>query len=252
MCKLCLALCCWNKTFSINVSGWQHVFLQNLDTVYCSALTCRNVQIIRVMCTTAVQTPSFHFIWVHLKWPEAQRRQQNVWILWFGGLSLMGHLQFTLWKQSWRIYLSLLTVSQHAFAVEVFAGAESVLLPCRIDFVPHVSIVSWSRRDLSPSTVHKCVRTGDELKDQNQRYNHRTSMRTDALRTGDLSLTLKKPHISDSGTYTCTVREYGQDRTLKEVPLQVKGTSNYCTVTLQKCSKGQVIYISCEHLGLRS
>lgn len=129
---------------------------------------------------------------------------------------------------NWSFNLSsLLVVSQHVFAVEVFAGAESVLLPCHIDFVPHVTLVLWSRRDLSQTTVHMRVGTGDELKDQNQRYHHRTSMRTDALRTGNFSLILKKPCISDSGTYICTVTNYGTEQILHQERLEFKGMSRY-------------------------
>lgn len=110
------------------------------------------------------------------------------------------------------------SVSQHASAVELYEGELFVLLPCEFPtFELDSPTVVWSRSDLSPPTVHQLQ--GDELKDPNQRYSGRTSMKTDALETGDLSLNLTNLHLSDSATYTCSVRSFR----LRDVPLQVKG-----------------------------
>ncbi|CAI5682781.1 unnamed protein product [Oreochromis niloticus] len=113
-------------------------------------------------------------------------------------------------------------VSHQVFTVEVYEGAESVLLPCHIPFVSGPTTVVWSRYDLNPPTVHQRQQKQDELTDQNQRYRDRTSMKTDALQTGDFSLTLRKPHIFDSSNYTCTIRVTGEEPRLTDVQLQVK------------------------------
>uniref|UniRef100_A0A669DT06 Ig-like domain-containing protein n=1 Tax=Oreochromis niloticus TaxID=8128 RepID=A0A669DT06_ORENI len=94
--------------------------------------------------------------------------------------------------------------------VEVDSGMESVQLPCKTS----VQL---------PPTVHQRQRQGDELKDQNQRYSGRTSMKTDALETGDLSLNLTDLQLSDSATYTCSIRDFGRELRQSDVQLQVKG-----------------------------
>ncbi|KAL4008981.1 hypothetical protein ACER0C_002833 [Sarotherodon galilaeus] len=113
-------------------------------------------------------------------------------------------------------------VSHQVFTVQVYEGTESVLLPCHIPFVSGPTTGVWSRYDLSPPTVHQRQQEEDELTDQNQRYRDRTSMKTDALQTGDFSLTLRKPHIFDSSNYTCTIRVTGEEPRLTDVQLQVK------------------------------
>ncbi|XP_025761643.1 polymeric immunoglobulin receptor isoform X2 [Oreochromis niloticus] len=128
-----------------------------------------------------------------------------------------------------KMIVLLLLISQHASGVEVYEGAESVLLPCRVQTdVSRSSIAAvWDRDGLSDKKVH--LRTqksddldeGDDLSGQSDLYQNRTSMRVDALQTGDLSLTLKNPTVSDSGTYTCIYRKEGQDQNRTEVQLKV-------------------------------
>uniref|UniRef100_A0A3Q0TER4 Ig-like domain-containing protein n=1 Tax=Amphilophus citrinellus TaxID=61819 RepID=A0A3Q0TER4_AMPCI len=135
--------------------------------------------------------------------------------------------------------MGFLLNTQHAVLCLIYRPPEahtgfrgdSFILPCQFDtFRLEDPSVVWSRSDLSPPTVHQRQLQGDELKEQNQRYSGRTSMKTDALETGDLSLNLTDLQLSDSATYTCSVREYGDERRIGDVQLQVKGQQQIPTV----------------------
>lgn len=119
----------------------------------------------------------------------------------------------------------LSSVSQRASAVEVYEGEESVLLPCQVpdDVAKDATAAVWDRKELSIPTVHVRLQSGDDFKEQNDHYTNRTSMFAEALQTGNLTLTLKNPTFSDSGTYTCTTRKYGRDQSKTYVDLKVTG-----------------------------
>ncbi|XP_030608307.1 uncharacterized protein LOC115796168 [Archocentrus centrarchus] len=120
------------------------------------------------------------------------------------------------------VFVFLLRVSQHASGVEVYGGDKSVLLPCQLPAPSKEGVVVWRRNDLNPAIIHVLTEEGDNLADQNKHYTKRTSIQMDALQTGDLSLTLRNPTFSDSGTYTCTTRKHGEKLNQTEVQLQVK------------------------------
>ncbi|CAI5669965.1 unnamed protein product [Oreochromis niloticus] len=126
------------------------------------------------------------------------------------------------------VFVILLHVSQHALAlvVEVNEGEEYVLLPCQYSgIIPEANpTVTWTRNDLDLKSVHLRREGGDDLTGQNQRYSRRTSMRSDALDTGDFSLSLRKPEVYDSGNYTCTLSygNHGVERRLTDIELEVK------------------------------
>ncbi|XP_030578966.1 NLR family CARD domain-containing protein 3-like [Archocentrus centrarchus] len=124
------------------------------------------------------------------------------------------------------VFVILLHVSQHALAVlvEVNEGEESVLLPCLYSgFIPEDDpTVMWTRSDLDPKSVHLLREGGDDLRGQNQRYSGRTSVRSDALDSGDFSLTLRNPQLTDSSSYTCSITDRRGEQRLRDIQLQVK------------------------------
>ncbi|XP_039458903.1 butyrophilin subfamily 1 member A1-like [Oreochromis aureus] len=117
-------------------------------------------------------------------------------------------------------------VSQHdlTMLLEVNKGVESVLLPCQYSgIIPEINpIVMWTRYDLNPKSVHLQREGGDDLGEQNQHYRGRTSMRPDALDTGDFSLTLRNPELTDSGNYTCSLADIREELRWMDIQLEVK------------------------------
>ncbi|XP_039459249.1 uncharacterized protein LOC120434847 [Oreochromis aureus] len=121
--------------------------------------------------------------------------------------------------------LLLINISQYALAVvvEVNEGERSVLLPCQYSGItPEDPTMMWTRNDLDPNSVHLQRDGRDDLRGQNQRYSRRTSMRRDALNTLDFSLTLRKPQLTDSGNYTCSISFGREELRLTVIQLQVK------------------------------
>lgn len=111
-----------------------------------------------------------------------------------------------------------------AVAVEVYEGAESVVLPCPVHHRnrTYLSVV-WRREDLNPPTVHYKEQRNDRKNNQNQQYRNRTLVSDPLQQQGAASLTLIKPRVNDSGTYTCILRSLGTELNRTEVQLLVKG-----------------------------
>uniref|UniRef100_A0A3B4UNZ1 Ig-like domain-containing protein n=1 Tax=Seriola dumerili TaxID=41447 RepID=A0A3B4UNZ1_SERDU len=122
------------------------------------------------------------------------------------------------------VCVSLYVFSQHALGVEVYEGAESVLLPCQVSVsVSKDSTVVWNREEFNSRKVHVYQNGSDRPEEQNQVYRDRTEMKEDPLRTGDLSLTLKHPTERDRYNYTCRVYKDGDFLRGTRVFLNVKG-----------------------------
>ncbi|XP_032411803.1 uncharacterized protein LOC116715500 [Xiphophorus hellerii] len=105
-----------------------------------------------------------------------------------------------------------------ATQVKVDPWAKSVLLLCKTSvYLPGGARVEW--RDGENKTVCVYPNGSDDLEEQN--LTSRTRMNDNPLKTKDLSLTLERPSVADSGIYTCRVRK-GVILMMKRVHLQVK------------------------------
>ncbi|XP_032412093.1 NLR family CARD domain-containing protein 3-like [Xiphophorus hellerii] len=104
--------------------------------------------------------------------------------------------------------------------VKVDPWVKSVLLPCRTSvYLPGGSRVEW--RDGENKLVHVYLKGSDDPEEQN--LTSRTRMGKEPLKTKDLSLTLDRPSVADSGIYTCRVSiRKGVTLMMKRVHLQVK------------------------------
>ncbi|MEQ2186627.1 hypothetical protein GOODEAATRI_030509, partial [Goodea atripinnis] len=107
--------------------------------------------------------------------------------------------------------------------VEVEEGAESVLLPFTTTLdLPGDAKVEWM--DSKNKKVHVYKNGSDKPDEQDQFYRNRTKMNEDLLKTGDLSLVLRRPTKRDSGEYRCGV--YSKNiRRRKTVHLTVKAAT---------------------------
>lgn len=107
--------------------------------------------------------------------------------------------------------------------VKAAEGQQSVLLPCKTRTHLHPNAtVEWRRVDRDV-VVHMYPNHQELPARQDETYQNRTEMMENALKTGDLSLTLSRPFRTDSGLYVCTVLKDGHKVKQKVVSLYVKG-----------------------------
>lgn len=120
------------------------------------------------------------------------------------------------------VILVVFYVSHHAMGQDVMVqvGTESVSLQCSKSLnMDNAPSVVWKK---GSEIVHTRVKQGDDLRKQSPQFKGRTQMKPDALQTGNLTLTLFRPTLNDTGTYTC---EAAEDTTVVEwtsVKLTVK------------------------------
>ncbi|XP_042368690.1 butyrophilin subfamily 3 member A3-like [Plectropomus leopardus] len=87
----------------------------------------------------------------------------------------------------------------------VAAVGDDVILPCHLKPAMDVTaeLLEWKRSDQNPRFVH-VWRYGQDLEHvKNPSYSGRTSLFTDELKRGNISLKLSKVRLSDQGIYHC-------------------------------------------------
>ncbi|XP_042372601.1 myelin-oligodendrocyte glycoprotein-like, partial [Plectropomus leopardus] len=90
---------------------------------------------------------------------------------------------------------------------------DDAVLPCHLETATDATHLTaeWTRSDLDPRFVY-FRRDGVEFQqEQNPLYTGRTSLSTNKLKFGDISLKLSKVRLSDAGTYRCLVPKSGTE-----------------------------------------
>ncbi|XP_005755390.1 butyrophilin subfamily 1 member A1-like, partial [Pundamilia nyererei] len=122
---------------------------------------------------------------------------------------------------------------------------DDIILPCNLDPVMDAldMAVEWARPDLNPRFV-LVWRDGVELESKKHpSYTNRTSLFTDELKNGNISLKISKVKLSDEGTYRCFVPELKRQTTVK----LVVGAASSPAAEINKSISGVVL--QCESAG---
>ncbi|TDH13199.1 hypothetical protein EPR50_G00055570 [Perca flavescens] len=128
--------------------------------------------------------------------------------------------------------------------IVAFIG-EDIILPCHLEPAMNAFdiTVEWARSDLDPRFV-LVWRDGVELESKKHpSYRGRTSLFTEELKHGNVSLKLSKVKISDEGTYRCLIPVPARTSTVQLVvgavsPPVIQSSKNLSAVVLQCESEG--------------
>ncbi|XP_034096363.1 butyrophilin-like protein 1 [Gymnodraco acuticeps] len=96
---------------------------------------------------------------------------------------------------------------------------DDIILPCYLEPAVYAAglTLEWTRPDMDPRFVH-VMRLGHELVDKkHELFKGRTSMFTDELKNGNISMKLSIVQLSDQGKYRCFIPELDQQAFVKLV-----------------------------------
>ncbi|XP_044039907.1 butyrophilin subfamily 3 member A2-like isoform X13 [Siniperca chuatsi] len=132
----------------------------------------------------------------------------------------------------------------------IVAGVgDDIILPCHLKPAVDVTseILEWKRSDLNPIFVH-VRRAGQDLeKIRNPSYKGRTSLFTDELKHGNISLKLSKVQLSDKGTYECYMPVHDKQSSVELVV--ASDTVSSPDISLQGMDRNRGVILNCESAG---
>ncbi|XP_044197991.1 butyrophilin subfamily 3 member A2-like isoform X2 [Thunnus albacares] len=84
---------------------------------------------------------------------------------------------------------------------------DDIILPCHLEPAMDVAAMTleWTRSDMDSIFVHLCRAGQDVIHVKHPSYKGRTSLFTDELKQGNISLKLSKVKLSDGGKYKCNI-----------------------------------------------
>uniref|UniRef100_A0AAZ1XJM7 Ig-like domain-containing protein n=1 Tax=Oreochromis aureus TaxID=47969 RepID=A0AAZ1XJM7_OREAU len=124
---------------------------------------------------------------------------------------------------------------------------DDIILPCNLDPVMDAFglAVEWARPDLDPRFVLLSRHGVDLESKKHPSYTSRTSLFTDELKNGNISLKISKVKLSDEGTYRCFVPELDRYTTVQLVVGAASSSAAWINSTI---SSSRVV-LQCESAG---
>ncbi|KAL7375619.1 hypothetical protein ABVT39_020819 [Epinephelus coioides] len=159
----------------------------------------------------------------------------------FGALVLYQAVVFLLLTHSSGGQSQVIGTSQ---AMVAMVGADTIL-PCHLETAVDATdlTVEWARPDLEPRFVHLRRDSKELVQEGHQLFTGRTSLSTDKLKCGDVSLKLSNVRLSDAGTYKCLVPDSGTE----SVVVLTVGSVSSPDVEISKVSNG--VLLVCKSAG---
>uniref|UniRef100_A0A671UYX1 Butyrophilin subfamily 1 member A1-like n=1 Tax=Sparus aurata TaxID=8175 RepID=A0A671UYX1_SPAAU len=144
------------------------------------------------------------------------------------------------------VFILFLTCAGESSQPIVAMMGDDIVLPCQMEHAVDASglTVEWSRPDLEPRFVHLRRDSVELVLEKNPLYKGRTSLSTNRLKRGDISLKLSTVKVSDEGTYRGFVPTSG---TPTDCVIQLTvGSVSFPDIKISKVSNGVLLVCKSE------